>query len=85
LPSVNDVNCKDETLYLNESDSYIVKVESPMAELENRLMNSDCLEQITFDELNSSSLLRCTQLDAIVEDVNEETGNEFEEIVQPVR
>lgn len=92
LPPVNENNCKNEIPYLNESNSYIVpnsciiKIDSPLDEIDSRLIDGDCLEQVTFDELNTSSLLKCTQLDAIVEDVNEENANdEIDELVEPVR
>jgi hypothetical protein len=67
--------------------SCIIKIEPPSDE--NNLIDGDSIEQIPVDENNSSilnqNLIRSTQLDAIVEDSNEENSDDLDETIQPVR
>ncbi len=60
-------------------------------ENKTNLINSDNIQQ-TVDDINSkvinqklSSIIKPTPLDAIVEDLNEENSDEFDETIQPVR
>lgn len=80
IPSDNQLN-----EYPNSS-SCIIKIETPSDENESHLIDGDSIEQVLFDQMNSSiinqqltSMLRSTQLDAIVEDSNEESSDECEE------
>ncbi len=69
--------------------SCIIKIEPPSNDIENNLIDGDSIQQITPDDtildLNLSSILRSTQLDAIVEDSNEENSDDLDETIQPVR
>ena len=74
IPSDNQLN-----EYPNSS-SCIIKIEGPSDE--NHLIDGDSIEQVMFDQMNNqqlTSMLRSTQLDAIVEDSNEESSDEYEE------
>lgn len=81
---------------LNEypnSSSCIIKIDTPSDETECHFLDGDTIEQVMFDQMNSSiinqqlsSMLRSTQLDAIVEDSNEESSDECEDMTnQSVR
>lgn len=69
--------------------SCIIKIEPPSDENENNLIDGDSIEQIPVDDNNSSIInqnsIRTTQLDAIVEDSNEESSDDLDETIQPVR
>jgi hypothetical protein len=60
-------------------------------ENENNFIDNDNIEEIVDDSnskiINQKSLstVRSTQLDAIVEDLNEENSDELDETIQPVR
>lgn len=56
------------------------------------MIDGDSIQQIIVDDLNSSiinqnlsSVIRITQLDAIVEDSNEENSSDLDETIKPVR
>jgi len=69
--------------------SCIIKIEPSSDENENNLIDGDSIEQIPVDDSNSSIInqnsIRTTQLDAIVEDSNEESSDDLDETIQPVR
>ena len=94
----NHVDSKADIAIGNEYNQYlmpsscIIKVELPSDEMENHLIDGDSIQQISLDDLNSSAMnsnfastLRSTQLDAIVEDSNEESSDDLDETIQPVR
>jgi hypothetical protein len=101
LEKLNQINTKDGLYLLSETrnpdeydhhmmpNSCIIKIEPPSDDSTNELIDGDSIEQITFDDidsnLNSSLTIRATQLDAIVEDSNEENSDDLEETTQPVR
>ena len=72
--------------------SCIIKIDPPSSDNENNVIDGDSIQQITIDEINlsminqnSSSVIRTTQLDAIVEDSNEENSDDVDETVQPIK
>lgn len=72
--------------------SCIIKIDAPVDENDIHLIDGDSIEQVIFDEMNSSIInqpttlmLRSMQLDAIVEDSNEESSDEFEETSPSIR
>ncbi|CAF1227161.1 unnamed protein product [Adineta steineri] len=73
-------------------NSCIIKIDSPSYDTENHFIDGDSIEQITTDDFDSSvinqnslSLIRATQLDAIVEDSNEENSDDLDETIQPLK
>jgi hypothetical protein len=89
---VDAIDTKPDIIIPNEyiiSNSCIIKIEPPLDENENNLIDGDSIEQINVSDINSSMinehLIRSTQLDAIVEDSNEENSDDLDEIIQPVR
>jgi hypothetical protein len=94
LPTINNIDSKTEMIIENEyiPSSCIIKIEPPSDENENNLIDGDSIEQILLDDMNSSimnqnisSTLRSTQLDAIVEDSNEESSDDLDETIQPIK
>ncbi len=89
MQTINNINSKTENEYNQYimPSSCIIKIEPPSDENENNLIDGDSLEQILLDDINQnlSSTLRSTQLDAIVEDSNEENSDDLDETIQPVR
>lgn len=85
------------TTISNEYDQYIIpssciiKIEPSSDENENCLIDGDSIQQIIVDDMDSSIMnqssvtIRPTQLDAIVEDSNEENSDDLDETTQPVR
>ncbi len=94
----NDTKNGSETTFSNTYDQYIkpssciIKIESLSDDNENNLINGDSIQQITMNDIdltiinqNSSSIIRPTQLDAIVEDSNEENSDDHDESMQSIR
>lgn len=73
--------------------SCIIEIEAPSVDNNDEyLLDGDSLEQIHPDDLDATvingtlaSTIRSTQLDAIVEDSNEENSDDLDETIQPVR
>lgn len=59
--------------------SCIIKIDVPLLDNEQNLIDGDSIEQIN---PNASQFIRSTQLDAIVEDSNEENSDDFDEILR---
>lgn len=87
-----------QTTMPNEYEKYIIpslciiKIEPLSDDNEHCLFNGDSIQQISVDDMDSSvmnktssSTIRSTQLDAIVEDSNEDNLDDLEEPMQPVR
>lgn len=72
-------NQEDQTVV---PSSCIIKIDVPLIDHEQILIDGDSIEQIN---PNSSMYIRATQLDAIVEDSNEENSDDLEETVPSVR
>lgn len=98
LQTINNIDSKSDMTLENEYNQYIIpnsciiKIEPPSDENENILIDGDSIQQIMLDDMNLSimnqnlsSTLRSSQLDAIVEDSNEESSDDLDETIQPVR
>jgi hypothetical protein len=93
-----DAYLSSETRIFNAYDqhmipnSFIIKMEPLLDDHEKYLIDGDSIEQMTIDDINSSMLnqnpsltIRSTQLDAIVEDSNEENSDDLDEMIQPIK
>ena len=89
VPSTPDPN--------NDADhttprSCIIKIEPLSSDNENNLISTDSIEHVLLTDMDASimsasasSALRASQLDAIVEDSNEENSDDLDETMQPMR
>lgn len=68
-------NQEDQT---GTPSSCIIKIDVPLLDNEQNLLDGDSIEQIN---PNASQFIRSTQLDAIVEDSNEENSDDPEETI----
>ena len=89
LPSTSDSN--NDTHHTTPR-SCIIEIEPLSIDNENNLINTDSIEHVLLNDMDTSimsasasSALRATQLDAIVEDSNEESSDDLDETMQPMK
>ena len=87
LPLEDSNNENNAQYFLPQS--CIIQIESPSTDNEKKLVAVDAIEQIIFEDIDgstiirsSSSALKLTHLDAIVEDSNEEYADDRDETMQ---